>query len=438
MATMRDPVVALYVGSALVLAWRLGAAWRARHAGGLLPVALQVLTVALAALLFPIVSWYAPARGPRWFAVVAALAATAAWRCAPARWWAAMDISMRARPRLATAGLVGFWSVAVAGGLEIAASSAVRARLAQRYTPTETVLAQQTEDWRLSHIMSDDYREPDPVLLWQPVARPPYSRQRFRGPEVAVEKPAGTLRVICFGDSNTDGPLEGGAWPEGLGALLAGDAAHPVEVMNAGVTGYSSHQGAARVAREVPVYRPDVVLLSFGWNDAASAIGGDDAAFATAARLRDVSPTRVALRRALFRYDAVLVAARLMARPSAVPAAGVATAAPRVSVDDYARNLRAMARTAGEIGARVVILTRPHRDAPAALASMDGWRRHVPEYNARARRMAAELGVTLVDAQRHFEGHGEAFADEAHLTRAGHDELARLVRDTLRREGVLP
>lgn len=435
---MRDPVVALYVGSALVLAWRLGAAWRARHAGGLLPVALQILTVALAALLCPIVAWYAPAKGPRWMVVVAALAATAAWRCAPARWWAAMDLAMRARPRLATAALLAFWSVVVAGGLEIAASSAVRARLVQRYTPTETVLAQQTEDWRLSHIMSDDYREPEPVLLWQPVARPPYSRQRFRGPEVAVEKPAGTLRVICFGDSNTDGPLEGGAWPEALGALLAGDAAHRAEVLNAGVTGYSSYQGAARVARDVPVYKPDVVLLSFGWNDAANAIGGDDAAFAAAARLRDVSPARVAWRRALFRYDAVLVAARLTARPSPVPAVDVATAAPRVTLDGYAENLVAMVRRARESGARAAILTRPHRDSEAALSAMPGWRRHVPDYNARARRVATQLDVPLVDAQRHFEGRAAAFVDESHLTREGHAELAALVRDTLRRDGVWP
>ncbi|MFN7979922.1 MAG: hypothetical protein U0P30_17455 [Vicinamibacterales bacterium] len=69
---------------------------------------------------------------------------------------------------------------------------------------------------------------------------------------------------------------------------------------------------------------------------------------------------------------------------------------------------------------------------------MEGWRRHVPEYNARACRVAAELRVPPVDAQRYFEGHGAAFADESHLTREGHAELAALVRDTLRRDGVWP
>lgn len=434
---MRDPVVALYVGSVLVLAWGMRAGWRARHAGGLIPAALQIATVALAALLCPLVLWYAPEKPARFTFVGLALAATAAWRWWPAPRAAAIHATIAARPRLETALLAAWWLLVVAGGLEIAAASAVRARIASRYTPTETVLARQTEDWRLSHIMSDDYREPDPELLWQPVARAPYSSQRLRGPEVARQAPAGTRRVLCVGDSNTDGPLEGGAWPEALGALLADDAAHPVEVLNAGVTGYSSYQGAVRVRREVPVYRPDVVLVAFGWNDAATAIGGDDAAFAAAARLRDLSPTRVALRRALFRYDAVLVAARLVVRPPAVTPFE-APLAPRVTVDDYAANLRAMAAAARASGARVVLLTRPHRESEAALAASEGWRRRVPEYTARTRAVAGELGVPLVDAQRHFDGRVDLFADESHLTRAGHAELATLVRDTLRHAGVLP
>ncbi len=434
---MRDPVVALYVGSAVVLVSGLRALLQARQAGGLLALAGQVATVALATLLFPLVSWYAPEKSAHWTFVVVALAATAAWWLVPAsrRTWAGAAVAGESRVGLAL--LSVWWSLVVAGGIEMAASSAGRARLVQRDTPTETILAQQTEDWRLSPVMSDDYREADPDLLWQPVARPPYSRQRFRGPDVAIARPAGTFRVICFGDSNTDGPLEGGAWPEPLGALLGGDAAHPVEVLNAGVTGYSSYQGAARARRDLPVYRPDLVLVAFGWNDAANAIGGDDAAFAAAAGLRDVSPARTALRRVLFRYDAVLVAARLTTTPLAEPQGTAVAFEPRVGVDDYGRNLEAMVRTAAANGARTVILTRPHRESAAALAASPGWRRRVPAYNARAREIAAALHVPLVDAQRYFDGKVDFFADESHLTRAGHVELARLVSDTLRREGVV-
>lgn len=435
---MRDPLVALYVASALVLAWGLRAAWRSRHDGGLLAAALQVGTFALAAVLAPIVAWYAPAKTARWAFVAVALAGLVVWRLVPVSRWTRLQRAIAARPRLETLLLVVWSTLLAAGGLEVAASSAVRARLVQRYTPTETVLAQQTEDWRLSHVMSDDYREPDPELLWRPVARAPYTSQRFRGPEVSPAKPAATLRVLCLGDSNTDGPLEGGAWPEALSDLLSARTSRQVEVLNGGVTGYSSFQGAARAAREVPRFRPDVVLVAFGWNDASNAIGGDDKAFAATARFRDVSPWRVALRRAAFRYDAVLVAARFATRGAATAVAAAPFAEPRVSVDDYAANLRSMVRTAQANGARVALLTRPHREGEAVLAASDGWRRRVPAYTMQTRAVADELRVPLIDAEAHFDGHTAAFADESHLTRAGHAELAALVRDTLRRDGVLP
>ncbi|MFN7979920.1 MAG: DUF349 domain-containing protein, partial [Vicinamibacterales bacterium] len=206
MATMRDPVVALtWAAPGARVATRRRMARAARGRTFRSPRSPRSRWPRCC-------SWsprgHAPATASRWTVVAVALAFTAGAATVPSRVWAAAHGAMCARPRLVTALLVGWWCVVATGGLEIAASSAVRARLVQRYTPTETALAQQTEDWRLSHIMSDDHREPAPALLWQPVARPPHSRQRFRGPEVVAAKPAGTLRVMCFGDSNTDGPLE--------------------------------------------------------------------------------------------------------------------------------------------------------------------------------------------------------------------------------------
>lgn len=43
--------------------------------------------------------------------------------------------------------------------------------------------------------------------------------QRFRGPEVDLDKPPGILRVVCLGDSHTFGAgvSEGDTWPARLG-----------------------------------------------------------------------------------------------------------------------------------------------------------------------------------------------------------------------------
>lgn len=441
---MRDPVVAWYVLCALAIA--LSARPLVRTSGrrpALLGLVLQMVLAALATLALPIVTWWWPAKSSQFAFVAACLAAliavpvTAGGSSRPlvrlADW-------LGTRPALPHVALVAAAVALSLGALEFAASSAVRAGVARRYTPTETSLAQTTEDWRLTHVMSDDFREPDPVLLWRPVARAPYSSQRFRGPEVALAKPAETLRIICYGDSNTDGPLGGGAWPEALDEVLRqAGAPRRVEVLNAGVTGYSSYQGERRFGQDVDTYHPDVVLISFGWNDAANAIGADDKTFAATAAFQSASPWRVQLRRVLFRYDAVLVAARLATASQAVPqGADASTIGPRVSIDDYAANLRAIVTRARSAGVQVVLMTRPHRESEAALTKGEGWRRRVPEYSATARRVAVEMQVPLVDAQRALDGQLAAFVDESHLTRDGHRQLAGLVYELLREHALAP
>lgn len=88
--------------------------------------------------------------------------------------------------------------------------------------------------------------------------------------EVAADKPRGVLRCLCLGDSCTFGygVARSDAWVARAEALLA--AALPgqrVECLNAGVPGYSLYQGERRLELEGFGYRPDVVVLNFGWND---------------------------------------------------------------------------------------------------------------------------------------------------------------------------
>jgi lysophospholipase L1-like esterase len=144
------------------------------------------------------------------------------------------------------------------------------------------------------------------------------------------------------------------------------------------------------------------------------------------------------MRRALFRFDAVLVAARAVTATQAVDQAGSAVLPPRVTPEDYAANLREMSSIARRSGANMVVLTRPHLESEAGLAQSSGWRRRVPQYNAQARQVASELALPLVDAQRYFDGRHEAFADESHLTNAGHSTLAGLVEQALRNANLLP
>ena len=135
------------------------------------------------------------------------------------------------------------------------------------------------EDWRIAHITADSLREPDPILFWRPVDRPPYNSHRLKGPEPAVPKPPDTFRIMAYGDSNTDGPPQGG-WPDELQQLLARDDSPVVaEVLNAGVTGTRPTRASSDSVSRSTHINPDLALVAFGWNDAAPAVGGADKEF---------------------------------------------------------------------------------------------------------------------------------------------------------------
>ncbi len=92
----------------------------------------------------------------------------------------------------------------------------------------------------------------------------------LRGPEIAREKPAGAVRIALVGDSFTFGHGVGDAetLPVHLQECLR--AAFPglgIEVLNCGVSGYSSRDEALWIRHRVLSFDPDLILLSYTLND---------------------------------------------------------------------------------------------------------------------------------------------------------------------------
>jgi len=82
------------------------------------------------------------------------------------------------------------------------------------------------------------------------------------------EKPAGVARIVTIGDSFTVG-YEVDAeqtFSSVLESRLRG-AGHNVEVLNAGVSGFSTAEECLYLERELLKYTPDVVIISFCSND---------------------------------------------------------------------------------------------------------------------------------------------------------------------------
>jgi len=123
----------------------------------------------------------------------------------------------------------------------------------------------------------------DPVLLGRPAndtIRPQpqtryFVRYQFnglgcRGPDYAVPRPRGTLRILALGDSYTlgVGVHQPDTYEAQLERLLAErDRARPVEVVNCGVSGYATREERLHYELISRAYQPDVVLVSMVMND---------------------------------------------------------------------------------------------------------------------------------------------------------------------------
>ena len=90
----------------------------------------------------------------------------------------------------------------------------------------------------------------------------------FRGPEFSPTKKPGTIRIFCSGGSTTAGNSvdDDETWPAVLEIELR-QRGYRVEVINAGVQGWSSYQELLRFEREIVNYQPDILLLHQGWNE---------------------------------------------------------------------------------------------------------------------------------------------------------------------------
>jgi lysophospholipase L1-like esterase len=121
----------------------------------------------------------------------------------------------------------------------------------------------------------------DPVLRW--TLTPGYvhpsgwriNSDGFRGAEIGP-KAAGTLRIVCLGDSGTFGISAAGfpngqigfRWETYVDALRHLAAARPeVEVINAGVPGSTSSHALRLLRAKVLELEPDIVVLRVGLND---------------------------------------------------------------------------------------------------------------------------------------------------------------------------
>lgn len=266
----------------------------------------------------------------------------------------------------------------------------------------------------------------DPETFWAPVPgfdgefldeRVSINGLGLRGPDVAARKPRGLRRLVAFGDSITFG--YGVADDETYAAVLAERGRdRGLEVLNAGVTGFTSHQLLAHLRRVAPLVQADYVTICVGWNDMTKRPTTDRVYASQLARSMAFEGllSEVHIYRALRNLYARAAYRRLAAAPWSIA---------RVPPDEYRENLVAVVRLCRERGIRPAFLALPHRKRPGD-AQPD------PTYPRLLRAIALEAAVPVIevgdlDYDTPMPANDELFIDSLHFSAAGHSRLVTVL-----------
>jgi lysophospholipase L1-like esterase len=290
-----------------------------------------------------------------------------------------------------------------------------------------------------------DLFRPDPRLFWRfrpdsvfdAEAAVVINTAGYRGPLPVESRSDAGVRIAVLGDSVAFGGEED--WPEHLSRRLAlALPGREIEVLNFGVPGYTVIQGARQYEDDVRSLQPDLVILSYGWNDHWLARGGQ-------ADHQRAFPSQGRARLTLFLTRLRLVQALHALRPAPPPASGDAsTGVPRVPREVFKQQLTDLAGQVQRDGAAVLILGLPSglstADFPSYLVDMgfttsaDRALMDHTDYRRLAGQAAQAAGAAWIDLQPLFSLPDELprqdlfSPDGVHPVPAGHAIIAEHIQ----------
>jgi lysophospholipase L1-like esterase len=269
-----------------------------------------------------------------------------------------------------------------------------------------------------------------------------------------VEKRQGLVRIACLGASTTQGGNRSGvagSYPYQLEELLAVEAIESIEVMNFGVSGWTTAETLVNYLLMVQDYSPDIVILHHGVNDVAGRLYADYRSDYTHFRTAWTPPQYPLWQRLLVRVSDLgtwlvlhtgglphlrQIVVRPRSGPIRLDAAGQLDS---VTAGGFRRNMETIAELVELHGGRTVFLTMPHSHVPGHTS--DVRRLGLADHNRIVREMAADPGRLLADAARSFEPevdpHRSFFRDSVHVSAEGNRQKARVAADALFAAGWL-
>jgi len=252
-----------------------------------------------------------------------------------------------------------------------------------------------------------------PLYTAEGVVPDPYRFWKLPG-KIVKFKPD-QCKVLCLADSVTV-MNAGRGYPDLLARKVMERGGPAVSVFNGGVPEYSSYQGRVYLERELARYKPDVVVIHFGWNDHWESPNRmtDASRGSTSTALEKIYSAAGHFR--IFRWIQRTLALR---RPSMV----------RVPPEDYLANLSSMAKFASSWGGRPIMVTAP------ALQREEQWAPIHLRYQEITREAATQSGALLLDLADSFGQKPEMYlnpaTDPCHFSALGEDLTASLLADLI-------
>ncbi|MDE2637565.1 MAG: GDSL-type esterase/lipase family protein [Chloroflexota bacterium] len=282
----------------------------------------------------------------------------------------------------------------------------------------------------------------------------------YRGPEIAVPKLQGTFRIVALGGSTTysTGTSAEESYPAFLQSILRADYGYSgVEVVNAGVSGYTSWEALASFAFRILELEPDMLIYYGGVNDLVVRERLSNDCYRGLNPQRGLNGNRGQFvernaelpASALYRLIAILsgwmsnpLSLDSSFEPSRVecdPDPGATTLEMRLAANSphyFERNIRNMLTLALANNAQPVVsswIYNVEADRPEL------WRQSIAEHNDVTRRIAADMDIPYIDLAAEFPVKRDYWeVDGIHLVAAGAYEQASRYAAALDDLGLLP
>jgi hypothetical protein len=235
----------------------------------------------------------------------------------------------------------------------------------------------------------------------------------FNGPDIPLERRPGVPRILCLGGSTTAGGNDLGhlgSYPHFLKLCLEADLGHEVEVLNGGISGWTSAEMLCAWFLFFQDYRPDWIVIHEVANDVEARMTPgfrrDYVHWRSVWRLEPAGAwlTWLVSQSDLCAWLFVQKGAPALREATTLPRTGPwAFDGQRLPIETLApleRNYRSIAASAALAGGRVLFVTLPVEPPRADRRGFEIHRVGIAEHNQLLRRLAQDSGGPHVDLEQ--------------------------------------